>query len=56
MLRGKAESLQPTLHEAILEWLADVENHFQFGLTRKGIIGGLGCRQGWRLDHLLRTS
>jgi ElaB/YqjD/DUF883 family membrane-anchored ribosome-binding protein len=56
MLCGKVRYSPPALHEAILECLVDVEDYYQFGLTRKGIIAGLGHRQGWRLDHLLRTS
>lgn len=54
MLRGEEKFSPPSLHGAILVWLVDVENYFQFGLTGKGILAGLGCRQEWRLDDLLR--
>jgi len=41
----------------ILNWLADAEDYYEFGLLRrKGVIAGLGRRHGWRLERLLRTD
>src|SRR5262249_13381435 len=43
-------------HPEVLNWLADAEDFYEFGvLRRKGVFAGLGRRHGWRLEHLLRT-
>jgi hypothetical protein len=43
--------------DAVLNWLADAEDLYEFGvLRRKGVFAGLGRRHGWRLDRLLRVS
>jgi hypothetical protein len=41
----------------LLEFLADVEDLYELGLLkRRGIVGGLGRRHGWRLEWLLRAA
>jgi hypothetical protein len=43
--------------EAVLNWLADAEDLYEFGVVRrKGVYAGLGRRHGWRLKRLLRVS
>jgi hypothetical protein len=50
-------SLPAGLRQALVYWLADVEDLYDFGvLTRKGIVEGLGRRHGWRLERLMRTG
>ncbi|HMF14711.1 MAG TPA: hypothetical protein VKE94_20485, partial [Gemmataceae bacterium] len=42
---------------ALLHWLADSEDLYEFGfLRRKGVFAAFGRRHGWRLEHLLRSS
>jgi hypothetical protein len=49
--------LTGAVNEAVLQWLADAEDLYEFGvLSRKGVLAGLGRRHGWRLDRLLRVS
>jgi hypothetical protein len=43
--------------EAVVNWLADAEDLYEFGVVRrKGVYAGLGRRHGWRLKRLLRVS
>jgi hypothetical protein len=49
--------LVPDVNGPILNWLADAEDLYEFGvLRRKGVIAGLGRRHGWRLERLLRKT
>jgi hypothetical protein len=49
--------LSADVNEPILNWLADAEDLYEFGLLqRKGVIAGLGRRHGWRLERLLRIT
>jgi hypothetical protein len=49
--------LHAEVNEPILNWLADAEDLYEFGLLRrKGVIAGLGRRHGWRLERLLRIT
>jgi hypothetical protein len=49
--------LAAPLNEAVLNWLADAEDLYEFGvLRRKGVTAGLGRRHGWRLERLLRDT
>jgi hypothetical protein len=49
--------LNTDVNEPILNWLADAEDLYEFGLLqRKGVIAGLGRRHGWRLERLLRVT
>jgi hypothetical protein len=49
--------LTGAVNEAVLHWLADAEDLYEFGvLSRKGVLAGLGRRHGWRLNRLLRVS
>jgi hypothetical protein len=42
---------------AVVNWLADAEDLYEFGIVRrKGVHAGLGRRHGWRLERLLRVS
>jgi hypothetical protein len=43
--------------QAVVDWLADAEDLYEFGVVRrKGVFAGLGRRHGWRLERLLRVS
>jgi hypothetical protein len=45
------------VNQVVLNWLADTEDLYEFGLLRRnGVFAGLGRRHGWRLEHLLRRS
>jgi hypothetical protein len=49
--------LSADVNAPILNWLADAEDLYEFGvLQRKGVIAGLGRRHGWRLERLLRIT
>lgn len=51
------ENLDPETTRVILDWLADAEDLYEFGvLTHDGVIGGLGRRFGRRLERLLRVD
>jgi hypothetical protein len=49
--------LSGDVSEAVLNWLTDAEDLYEFGVVRrKGVYAGLGRRHGWRLKHLLRVT
>jgi hypothetical protein len=49
--------LSTPVGEAALNWLADAEDLYEFGVVRrKGVFAALGRRHGWRLERLLRVS
>jgi hypothetical protein len=49
--------LPAPIGETVLNWLADTEDLYEFGVVRrKGIFAGLGRRHGWRLERLLRVT
>jgi hypothetical protein len=51
------DPMRPALRCPLQEFLADVEDLYELGvLGRRGILGGLGRRHGWRLEWLLRSG
>jgi hypothetical protein len=49
--------LADSVGQPVLNWLADTEDLYEFGVVRrKGVFAGLGRRHGWRLERLLRIS